>query len=184
MGRGLTLLSLLILCAVQSGCSPPAIPSGASMHWDLKGGSSWTWVQQFEHGCVAWRATDDWAEVDVQTDSRCKTPRAWVDGTDPRIHYFTATERIVFKGYWPFGEMYSGPGPCPHQITESHIAELRVVANEALAEATTDGERRVLSRIVQRLSVLNGNALLNWQGWCSDAPQIDETGQDVWQSGR
>jgi hypothetical protein len=181
--RTFALVAMLAFCWGQAGCSPPAIPRGASMSWDLKGGSGWTWLRQLQHGCVAWRATEDWAEVDIQTNSQCETPRAWVDGREPRLHYFSALDTLVFAGYWSFDQGSNG-GPCRHEISGAQIADLARVANEALVEADTNGERRMLGRIVQQLSTLNGAALENDNGWCSNHRQPNAGEQDVWEDGR
>jgi hypothetical protein len=139
-------------------------------------------------------AKEGYASVDLLVDSRCEGRRelGYLDG--PGINYFSSSDEIVFRDYWPRGEMVGG-NPCAHQISEAQIAALRRVASEALAEAKTDGERRVLRRIDERLSVVKGDALMTYHGgWCSDLTQEDwaaetarrsqTTWQDSWRDGR
>lgn len=165
------------------------------MHFDLKGGFYWTWTRSFDHGCIAWTAKNDYASVDLQTEGQCEAPRAWVDVSGTGIKYFSPADEIVFRGYWAQGEMNRGGNPCPNQVSEAQIVELRRVVAEAFADAQTAGERRVLSRIEQRLSVVDGGALMtHFGGWCSDLTQADWTAatarqsqatwEDSWQGGR
>jgi hypothetical protein len=194
MLKTLAPIFMAVLLAGLSGCAPRSVPFGASVHLSLKGGFYWTWTRTFEHGCVAWMAKDDYASVDLLIDGQCDAPRAWVDVGGAGINYFSSSDEIVFRGYWPMGEMHGG-NPCAHRISEAQIAELRRVVAEALAEARTQGERRVLNRIDERLSVVNGDALMTYHGgWCSDLTQADwtagtarqsqETWRDSWQDGR
>jgi hypothetical protein len=191
-----TLLPILSLslCAALLSCAPPAVPSDASVHWDLKSDFYWTWTRRFDHGCVAWTAKDDYASVDLLVDSQCEERREirYLNGLG--INYFSSSDEIVFRNYWPRGEMHGGD-PCPHQISDTQIAALRRVAAEALAETKTDGERRVLNRIDERLSVVNGDALMTYHGgWCSDSTaedwetmrrtHINRPQADAWQDGQ
>jgi hypothetical protein len=64
-------------------------------------------------------------------------PRTLTDVGGAGINYFSSSDEIIFRGYWPRGEMYGG-NPCPHQISENQIAELRRVAAEALTQAKTE----------------------------------------------
>ncbi len=182
-----------------SGCAPRGVPSGASRHFDsLEGGVYWTWVQKFDHGCAAWMATRDWADVQLLVDSKCEGKRK--DGYVPGrgLAYFTSGDELTFQGYWPWSEdiyfpllvfdekgMVSSIKPCPRSLSLAQIDEMKVVGREAYAAARTGAERRVFARIRQRLAAMDGAALGSSQGGCTDT-QVDIhvplRTVDVWES--
>lgn len=177
------ILSLVLCCAVLSGCSPPGIPFGASVHWDLKSGFYWTWTRRLEHGCTTWMAKDHWANVQLILDSPCEGERAngYLDGQG--LTYFSVSDYLAFRGYWPWTQeeyfnlmvfddagMISDIRPCPHALSPEQLDALEVLAHEALREAKTDGEIRVLARVAERLAVTDGAALASGQEGCTDMP--------------
>lgn len=106
-------------------------------------------------------------------------------------------DHLVFMGYWTwtpeeyFGliefdseGMISRIRPCPHSLTPEQLNELRTLGGEALDAATTDAERRVLTRIGERLAATNGTALASGQQGCTDMPPDWHQGaiqrQDPW----
>jgi hypothetical protein len=87
---------------------------------------------------------------------------------------------MFFQNYWPWtsddafnGVIFDSNGmgigvrPCPHSLSPEQLRALRVVAHEALAQATTDLERRTMERIDQILAATNGAALESGQHGCS-----------------
>ena len=185
-------LFFLALLAGPLGCSPapPAdIPRDAKAHWSLKGGDYWTWIYRVENGCVAWMAKPDWADVQVVVESRCEGQRelGYLEGKG--LGYSSVSDYLHFRGYWPWTSkmwsdmlefddegMLAGGNihPCPYALTQDQIEAMRVVAAEALSAATTDGERRMLTRVVERLAATNGQALSSSQFGCTDRP-LDPT---------
>jgi hypothetical protein len=65
--------------------------------------------------------------------------------------------------------MWVASRPCPYSLSPEQLATLRLVAQEALARATTDFERRKLERIDQILAATNGAALESGQHGCVPA---------------
>jgi hypothetical protein len=187
MFKNLATVVSLSLCTGLASCAPPAVPTSASVQWDFESGLSWKWQRTLQRGCVSWLATERWASVQLfVSPARCSE--------GPGISYLTGEDEIIFENYWPRGEMLGG-NPCPFEISENQIAELRRLTEQASAQATTDGQKRVLDRIDHRLSVTNGAALMTYHGgWCSDLTMSDwetarrsHTGsarEDVWQNGR
>lgn len=181
-------LILLLLCGL-AGCAPTGIPGGAAAHWELKGGFYWTWTRNFEHGCAAWMAKDSWADVQLLVDSKCEgaRERSWLAGRG--LSYLSFEDRLTFMGYWPWSDeayselmefddqgMFRGVRPCPYSLSADQIAEMRIVAREALAESQTEGEKRVLARVAQRLAALRGAKLASSQGGCTDH---DASGKEI-----
>jgi len=165
------LAAILVGAAGTSGCAPPGIPDGATGHWSLLGGSYWTWTRNSEQGCAAWMAKESWADVQLIVGSRCKGARENGYLAGQGLGYFSSTDELVFRGYWPWSiEYYSGLivyddegmtkeiRPCPYSLSAEQVARMQRVAQEALAGAQTDGERRVLARVARRLSVLEHRA--------------------------
>ena len=195
MFRNLLPLLLLVLCVGVASCAPSAIPGSASTHWDREWGPYWTWTRRFEHGCVEWTATDRWALVDLQigSPSQCETTG---EGLPPvrgaGISYASHSDEVIFRGWQLHDrmEMDGGGDPCPFQISEAQIAELRRVEREALALTETEGERRVLSRIEERLRVNGITLTTHRDGGCSDLTETERAAgplrvaQDPWQGGR
>jgi hypothetical protein len=184
-----TVVGVLCLSIGVLGCAPapPAIPPGAARHWDLKSSFYWTWTQPLERGCVSWMAKEEWVSVQLVFDPRCERFRELEYLTEPGIHYLASSDLVVFQRYWPQNDRYVGD-ECPHSISETQIAEVRVLAAEAIRQSVTAGERRVLRRIDERLSVADGNALTSDQFGCSDLPREARgtryAGEDAWQDGR
>lgn len=182
--RSLCRVGATVLLGVVLACCtpPPGVPSGASGELNYEGIMHWTWEHRLSHGCAKWMATESYAFVVLYADpNRC--------GGGPEVDYLSGADELVFRNFWPQGEMLGG-NPCPHALSESDIASLRSVAQDALAHAVTEGEKRVLRRVDQRLSNTNGAALMTYhEGWCSDITQEQWRGaapisrEDVWQSG-
>src|SRR5262245_7487891 len=97
-------LLLLILCAGLAGCAPPAVPDGATVHWDKEWGSYWTWARWSEHGCIEWTATNNWALANLQIGPRYRCGTTG-EGMPPvrgaGIDYASSWDEIVFTGWWP-----------------------------------------------------------------------------------
>lgn len=177
---------LLALCAGAFGCAPPAdIPRDAEQHWSLKDGYFWTWINRVEHGCVAWMAEPEWANVQVLVESQCEGQRelGYLEGKG--LGYTSFLDYFLFRGYWPWtSEMWfdrlefddegmlsdSNIYHCPYLLLPDQIDEMRLVVIEALSEATTDGERRMLNRVEERLAAIDGAALSISQSGCTDQP--------------
>lgn len=185
------LLALLIICGL-SGCAPAGIPAGATPHWELKGGRYWTWVRPLEGGCAAWTAKQDWASVQLRVRSKCKSgpTNGYLEGQG--LSYLSFEDELVFSGYWPWSQeehfkllvfdeagMLKDVLPCPYSLSAQQIDAMRVVAREAVADARTDSERRVLNRVAQRLAMLGGGNLASGQSGCSDRDDAVES-IDVW----
>lgn len=198
-------LLILAISAGLIGCTPTTsdIPRDASRIWSLKSDFTWSWSRNFEHGCVAWSAKEAWASVFVLVNSQCegRGDPGFLNGKKG-LSYISVQDHLVFRGYWPWTSkmwsdmlefddegMLTGGNihPCPYTLTQDQIEAMRVVATEALSAATTDGERRLLSRVMERLAVTNGEALSSSQQGCTDEPldpteraSVDEV--DPWQS--
>jgi|GEM_PF-5275731 len=183
------------LCILQTACAPrPSdIPRDATRQWDLLSNSTWTWTRELEHGCIAWMAKDSWASLQLIVDSPCLGDRqtGYLDGKG--LTYFSVEDILVFKDYWPWSsEIYNDLFvfdeakmekvvlPCPYVLSSDQIEAIRLVAVEALQSAKTDGERRMLTRVRERLAVMTGDALEPSQGVCADRPRgRDENGRMI-----
>ncbi len=165
------------------GCAPADIPSDASRQWSLKAGNTWYWDQETANGCISWMGQEKWVSVELLLNTTCKEWGAPEFRDSQRLSYSSTTDEITFHGYWPwssgiFGELivFDGEGnwvealPCPHSLPQKQINAMEVVASEALRHTKTDGERRVLSRIKERLAKTDGSALSSSQRGCSDRP--------------
>lgn len=176
----MTVLTALPCCAP----APPAgIPNGADAEQTLKGGWIWRWERTLQLGCAAWIAKESWANVRLVVDSGCKELHREGSADVRGVSYSSVSDHLIFQGYWPWKEgdhfdlmvfddagMISDIHSCPHAISPEQIDALRSIAQEALAEAETDAERRVLTRIDGRLAATNGAALASGQAGCTDLP--------------
>jgi hypothetical protein len=128
-------------------------------------------------------AKDRWANVQLAVDSQCEGRRAERYLAGHGVTYSSISDYLAFRGYWPWTQaeyfelmvfdsegMISDIRPCPHTLSPEQINALEVLAQEALAAATTDGERRVLARVSERLAAANGEALASGQEGCTDMP--------------
>ena len=182
----LLLLSILPVVAL-TGCAPPNIPSSASTHWSVKDGFYWTWHSPVKEGCVSWMAMERWVSVQVLVDRKCSKGReeGYIDGKG--LSYFSSEDNLVFRGYWPWTPeiydrliIYNKRGnignilPCPYVITPTQINAIQLVVKHALTGVNTDGEKRVLSRIKERLAMLADAELSSSQEGCSDEPKSNE----------
>ena len=187
---------MLFLAFGLFGCAPAGVPAGippdASVHWSLKGNFSWTWARNLRHGCAAWMAKDSWADVQLLVDVQCGSGREEKYLPGRGLSYFSSSDHLTFSGYWPWSQdgysklmvfdeagMVSHILPCPHSLSADQIDRMRIVAREALASAQTDGERRILTRVQQRLAVLDGAKLASSQAGCTDYDASLER-VDVW----
>lgn len=178
--------ALMMACIGLTSCAPPppaGVPRGAHAEWSLKGDWTWTWEHTLTSGCVTWMAKDRWADVQLVLDSRCEGQRGdgYLDGRG--ISYFSSSDFLVFHGFWPWTQeeyfdlieydsegMTSHIRPCPHSLAREQLDQLRALAQAALDAATTDGERRMLTRVGERLAATDGTALASGQGGCTDLP--------------
>ncbi len=186
MNKKLYPLLCLALYAGLFACAPAPsdIPRDASRSWSLKSDFTWTWSADFEHGCVAWLAKAEWAHVFLFVDSQCagRDEPGFLEGKKG-LSYSSTSDHLSFVGYWSWtSEMWSDMlefdeegmlsggniHPCPYSLSQNQIDEIRIVATEALSTATTDGERRMLTRINDRLALTNGEALSSSQSGCTD----------------
>jgi hypothetical protein len=193
---------LMIVCLGLACCAPrppDGIPNGAKAEWSLKGDWTWTWERRLNSGCVAWMASDRWASVQLVVDSQCEGQRGegYLDGSG--VTYSSFNDHLIFRGYWLWTQeeysdlmVFDDDGmiidilPCPHVLSPEQIAVLRVTAQEAHDQATTDPEKRILARVDERLAVTNGAALSSGQAGCSDLPSdwhnVPSQSQDIWSS--
>ena len=168
---GTVLAPLLILPAAVPMLAPilPR-PDGvlpvASAEYDFKSGTTWRWERPIVGGCLAWMAERDWADVVVSTDaSNCRN--------GPGVGYFTSSDELVFRGYWPRPAAYGGE-PCPVALSPAQIARLRELIRTADMASFTAAERAVLRRIDERLAAVDGAALTtDASGWCNDLKPED-----------
>lgn len=180
------LFPLVLILAVAS-CAPPAVPAGASVHWDKEWGFYWTWTRRSQHGCADWTATKDWASVDLRIDTQCGIPPSR-PAVREGINYASSRDDIALLD-WRTSEM-AARDTCPRQIQDTQIAELRRASVEAMKQAETQGERRVLDRIDGRLQVLSGVERTDYPGGfrCSLIQVGSATAtapeQDPWNDGR
>ena len=185
----------LLVCGL-SACTPVDKPSGvpanATAHWGLKGGFHWTWVQELERGCAKWMATDGWAAVTIIVDEKCDAGRESDPTVGRGVSYFSVEGHLTFIGYWPWSQeeyldliefdehgMVVNVRPCPYSLGAQQIDELAVVAQQAFADSETDGERRLLTHVRQRLAALDGASLASGQSGCTDYDASVER-RDVW----
>jgi hypothetical protein len=116
-------------------------------------------------------------------DTRCggRREEGYLDGRG--VGYFSSSDFLTFRGYWPWTQdeyfdliefdsegMISHIRPCPHSLSPKQLDELRALAQAALGAATTNAERRMVNRVVERLAGTNGAALASGQGGCTDLP--------------
>lgn len=168
--------SLLTLALGVTSCARPSgVPPDASTSYDwYNNGFTYRWERTSPVGCATWMATDSYAVVELSVVSTdC-------DG-GPGLEYFTVQDFLVFQNYWPWplGQptytfdnegMINGVLPCPHSLSASQIEQLRAVAQEASAQATTEAERRTLTRVDHLLAETDGASLSSWQLGCIDIP--------------
>lgn len=170
---------LLVLVLALSGCAPPAVPRDASRHWSLKDGFYWTWKRSAGAGCLSWLAVEDWASVGLLVDKPCEVVP--LGGSGKGLSYFSVGDYLVFKGYWPWSPeihdkliVYDDRGmfvrtlPCPNSLSRAAIAKMKAVALAGAASASTAAEKRVIARILERLTHTERDALSVRQDGCSD----------------
>jgi hypothetical protein len=141
-------------------------------------------------------AKQSWASVQLLVGSKCASEGAESRLAGEGLSYFSADDYLTFVGFWPWSDHlysslieYDAKGmikdvrPCPNALSSEQIREMRVVATEILAGARTAAEKRMLSRVGQRLAVVDGAKLASGQAGCTDAP-IDRMRrperQDAW----
>ena len=174
-----------MVCLGLTCCAPapPAgVPNGADEEWDLKSDWTWSWKRTLHSGCVTWSAKDSYASVQLVVDSRCEGWRG--EGYLPGrgASYFSPSDHLVFRAYWPWTSekhsdliVFDSKGmidyvrPCPHTLSPEQIGGLRLIAQEALAEATTDGERRVWLGLT---NALPQRTVRRWRAGKRDARMI------------
>ncbi len=179
-------MALLALCVGLASCAPPlpGVPAGASTSFDWYNGHfTYAWHRVLRTGCVAWKATENWADVQLIVGSRCegRGEERRLDGRG--VGYFSSSDFLVFRGYWPWTQdeysnliefdnrgMVSRIRPCPHSLSLEQVNELRALAQEALDAATTGAERRMMTRVSERLAETNGATLASGQEGCTDLP--------------
>ena len=152
------------------------------MESSLKG-EAWYWNRTLETGCAAWMANERWAYVRLVTGQTCEERRNGGYVSDRGASYTSFEDHLVFFGYWPWTRdiyydllvfedgMITDVLPCPNVLPKTDIDQLRWVAQLAISAATTDAERRVVSRLDERLANMDGAALQSTQSGCSDLPR-------------
>jgi hypothetical protein len=139
-------------------------------------------------------AKDSWADVQLSVQSKCEGARARGRLAGRGLSYFSVEDHLTFHGYWPWsqqdyfklivfdnGGMVRDVRPCPYSLTAKQLDEMRIVAREAISDARTIEERRVLARVGKRLATLDGAKLASSQGGCTDYNASVED-VDVWKS--
>lgn len=183
---------LPLLALTFSGCAPTGVPRDASLQWSVEEGPSWTWKRPASFGCLSWLAVKDWASVQLIVNKRCESnPTVGLAGAKG-LTYFSIEDRLIFYGYWPWSPdiydklmVFDNRGmilrtlPCPNSLTPSAIAIMQVTAAAAAANAVTNAEKRVISRISERLSLMKGSALSSEQEGCSDWHDGKDSRQQV-----
>jgi hypothetical protein len=185
-------IAALVLCLGLVCCAAPAgVPRGASVAFDLKAspsGLEWNWQRRVAHGCVDFSAADmGWTDpalaVRLSVDpARCGGGRrtaAVCETCGPGLMYF-GDNYMFFQNHYRYTRedgwnapifdsngMWVASRPCPYSLSPEQLATMRLVAQEALARATTDLERRKLERIDQILAATDGAALESAQHGCS-----------------
>jgi hypothetical protein len=179
-------IAALVLCLGLVCCASPAgVPQGANVEFDhlARSGLEWSWQRRVEHGCADFSTSDgSMAAVRLSVDpAQCGVGGRTLEACEGcgRGLIFFAENYMFFQNYWPWtredsanGPIFNSNGmwianrPCPHSLSPEQLATVRAVAREALAEATTDLERRTLERIDQILAATNGAALGSGQHGC------------------
>lgn len=161
---------------------PEGVPRQAKASYDFKSGMNWTWTRNLAHSCAAWSGNERWAHVTLLVGSRCDGSRRSGLRDGRGLSHLSFEDHLEFQGYWPWSAelhskllVFDEKGmiktvlPCPYTLTAEQIEGMRTVAAEAYARAETDGERRVLARVRQRLAALSGVGLATGQFGCTDS---------------
>ncbi len=169
-------VAALLLCLGLVCCAAPAgVPRGANVEFNPVAGPSgleWSWQRRVEHGCVDFTAADlDLPELSLSVrlsvdPARCGGPeRTFVRCTPcgPGFLYI-GDNYMFFQNYYSWTTEHSHLGS---SLSPEQLAALRIVASEALAEATTDLERRTVEHIDQILAATDGAALITAQHGCA-----------------
>ena len=177
--RTLPILALLS----ANACAPPSnVPTHSKRHWSIKDGYSWTWTRPAAAGCLSWLANEEWVSVHLLVDKSCESiSRNTGFSDDKGLSYTSFEDALIFQGYWPWSPeihsqlyVYDEKGnvshtlPCPGSLNETQLKDMRNTATAALNSSLTTSERRVIRRIVTRLSSFNGKPLSVLQSGCSD----------------
>ena len=183
MGKIIHAIIAIAPFVALAGCAPPEIPGSASRHWSLIDGFYWTWERPVDGGCVSWMAVEGWASMQLAVDSPCEVKRQFGYTDAEGLKYISFEDRIVFKGYWPWSSdiftdliefdragNWANTLPCPNSLSRAQLSELQKFATTAAEDARTNGERRVLLRVAERLSVVDGIILSSSQSGCTDEP--------------
>lgn len=138
-------------------------------------------------------AKEAWAGVQifVEVEGPCPRKDGYLALKGKGLSYVSYADELTFKGYWPWTDaiyfdlfsfddqgMISKVGPCPYTLSDAQINTMRVSAKQALATAQTPGEQKMLTRINERLAVIDGANLSASQGGCTDVP-ADGVGPDL-----
>ncbi|WP_108810269.1 hypothetical protein [Sphingorhabdus sp. Alg231-15] len=186
-----TIRIMIILSSVGLvSCAPTKIPWNASPDWSLKNGIIYTWDQSVGDSCVAWMANEDWVSVRVLVDSQCKGSNAADSDKSRGLEYSSTFDEMLFHGYWPWTAdlfddliVFDDKGswvetlPCPNSLSQQQIKEMQAVVKDALGNTKTNGEKRVLNRISERLAVTDGSKLASSQFGCKHDPFDPSEGQ-------
>ncbi len=180
-----------------SGCAPPDVPPGASTHWSMKEGFTWTWTQELKHGCTSWIAKEKWAYVELLVEAKCNGEIGPNASKGRGVSYSTPNDYLIFQGYWPWSaneyfdriiadseDNLNAVRSCGYQLSAKQLMDLRIVGQKAFDQAQTPGERRVLARIKERLANIGSGPLSISQVGCVDLPLEGKRPPpaDVWQS--
>lgn len=176
MKRALPILALAMVAI--TGCAPADVPRQADTNWSVIDGWSWTWQRSTDGACITWLATEDWADARLFPAEDCADRGG--QQSQPSVGYFSVTDEVVFRGYWPWSAeihrdliVFDNQGmidhvlPCPYQLEQTQIAELRQAAVAIREVSRTDGELRMLDRMIAHLDAVDGEALSVMQWGCS-----------------
>lgn len=173
------------LCASFTACAPANIPSDAAREWGFLTSHVWTWGEKLDQGCVSWMAKEAWASVQifVETEGPCPRKDSYLALKGKGLSFDSFSDHLTFLGYWPWSTsvftdlivfddkgMWVETLPCPYTLSSAEIGTMKIAAKQALKTAKTAGEEKMLTRINERLAVMDGTALSSSQGGCTDVP--------------
>jgi hypothetical protein len=137
-------------------------------------------------------AVKAWASVVLSVNTPCKTVPEIGSPSGKGLTYLSFEDNLVFNNYWPWTPeiydkliVYDSRGmvvktlPCPNVLTQPEIAEMQATASAVSESNVTDAEKRVLSRIAERLSRVDGTSLSSFQDGCSDWQDGEDARQKV-----
>jgi len=167
----------------MTACAPDSVPKDASHEWDFIDGSVWYWGDKLASGCTSWMVSERWVSVYLVTTSDCDASRQPYQIRGEKVGYADYADVLEFSKYGPWSNeiwdelavfddqgKFLGFKPCPHTLTPEDISNMTSLAKQASAIATTDGEKKTMERVKERLEVVDLSALSSEQFGCTDAP--------------